>query len=248
MAAWSSPMQYLSSGEDERRNHGPTLRQGRRSRKTQGHVSVSRALISVFGTTLQCGFTQKKTQRMQQGAGVPQGRTQPTQNLQPCHHCGHFPNPLSHELPCSPPPDPSALREYDSSLHMPKYHRWPWDWGLCPHPLPKIEPKATCTSMTPTSMARRMSWSNAGAGKHQHQPNLHSIPFIPVPSAIPSEGGPAPWGRGTRSWLLSMYHYHHPKGHREEQHWPHSMPWLIPPSTQGIPLDSREEHRKSGSI
>lgn len=170
----------------------------------------------------------RKLKRMQHGAGVPQGGTQPTQNLQPC---GHFPNPLSQELPCSPPPDPSALREHDSSLHMPKYHRWPWDWEICPHPLPKIEPKPTCTSMAPTSMARKMSWSNAGAMKHQ--PNLHSIPFIPVPRAIPSEGGPAPWGRGTRSWLLLTYRYHHPKGHREEQHRPHSMPWLIPPEQSG---------------
>lgn len=129
-------------------NHGPTLQQGRRSRKTQGHVSVSRALISVFGTTLQCGFTQKKTQRMQHGAGVSQGGTQPTQHPQPCHHCGHFPNPLSQELPCSSPLDPSILREYDSSLHMPKYHRWPWDWGLCPHLLPEIKPKTTHTSRT----------------------------------------------------------------------------------------------------
>lgn len=156
---------------------------------------------------------------------------------QPCHHCGHFPNPLSQDMPCSPPPDPSALREYDSSLHMPKYRCWPWDWGLCPHPLPKIEPKATRTSrtvgMAPTSMARRMSWSNAGAGKHQHQPNLHSIPFIPVPRAMPSEGGPMPWGRGTHSWLFLTYHYCHPKGHREEQHWPHSMPWLTPPKQSG---------------
>lgn len=119
----------------------------RRSRKTQGCVSISRALILVFGTTLQCGSTQKKTQRMQQGAGVSQGVTQPTQNLQPC---GHFPNPQSQELPCGCPPDPSALREYDSSLHMPKYHLRPWDWGLCPHPLPKTEPKATCTSTSPT--------------------------------------------------------------------------------------------------
>lgn len=63
-----------------------------------------------------------------------------------------------------------------------------------------------------------------------------------------SEGGPAPWGRGTSSWLLMMYHYCHPKGRREEQHWPHSMPWLTPPSSQGTPLDSREEHRKFGSI
>lgn len=164
------------------------------------------------------------------------GGTQPTQHPQPCHHCGHFPNPLSQELPCSHPPDPSALREYDSSLHMPKYHHWPWDWGICPHSRPKRRAQGHShqqdCGMAPTSRARRMSWSNAGAGKHQHQPNLHSIPFIPVPRAIPSEGEPAPWGRGTHSWLLLMYHYHHPAGHREEQHWPHSMPWLTPLSSQ----------------
>lgn len=46
-------------------------------KKPQGRVSISRALISVFGTTLQCSFTEKKTQRMQHGIGVPQGEHSP---------------------------------------------------------------------------------------------------------------------------------------------------------------------------
>lgn len=136
--------------------------------------------------------------------GSSRGGTQPTQHPQPCHHCGHFPNPLSQELPCSSPPDPSALREHDSSLHMPKYHRWPW--GICPHPLPKIEPKATCLSRTLAWLlpARPGGCHGVmlGQGNASTSPNLHSIPFIPVPRAISSEGGPAPWARGTCSWLL----------------------------------------------
>lgn len=188
---------------------------------------------------------------MQHGAGVSQGGKQPTQHPQPCYHCGHFPNPLSQELPCSPPLDPSTSREYDSSLHMPKYHHWSWDWGLCPHPLPEIKPKATHTSRT-------LAWvlpawpgrcqSNAGAGKRQHQPNLHSIPFIPVPRAIPSEGGPAPRGRGTRSWLLLTYRYRHQKGTERNSTGPTPCRGSPPLSSQGTPLVFREEHRKFGSI
>lgn len=71
------------------------------------------------------------------------GGTQPTQ---PCQHHGHFPNPLSQELPCSPPPDPSALREYNSSPHA---KILPLALGLGALPPPsKIEPKATCPSRT----------------------------------------------------------------------------------------------------
>lgn len=85
--------------------------------------------------------------------------------------------------------------------------------------------------MGPTSMARRMSWSNAGAGKRQHQPNLHSIPFIP--RAIPSEGGPAPWGRGTRSWLLLTYHYCHQKGTERNSTSPTPCLGSPPPEQSG---------------
>lgn len=109
--------------------------------------------------------------------------------------------------------------------------------GTLPPPATRIEPEATSTSRTSAWLlpARPVGCHGVmlGQGNTSTSPTFTPSLLFQVPRAIPSEGGPAPWGRGTRSWLLLTYRYRHPKGHREEQHWPHSMPWLSPPEQSG---------------
>lgn len=129
MGAWSLSTQYLSPRRDERRNF-PCPAARKTIKKNPGpRLHFQGSYFGVWHNTAMWFHSKENSEDSARCWGSP-GGTQPTQ---PCQHCDHFPNPLSQELPC-------ALREYDSSLHKPKYHCWPWDWGLYPTHYQKLSP------------------------------------------------------------------------------------------------------------